>query len=155
MGRAAPPDLGLEAAVRGQADTRAVRSATARARVEKAARGGHRVPGDRPPLLPFQENPKPQRLYTWIGNADSQGANYRDTEIEYVPAVGAFPNGAILYGCEDMSGKVLEWIRRLLDSYPYPDAPTPIAKRENPAADGRRVLRGAAFDLSARFVRCA
>ena len=76
-------------------------------------------------------------------------------------AVGCFPNGASPYGCEDMSGNVLEWTRSLWGK----DWQTPEFKYPYRLDDGRenldesdeirRVLRGGAFDGNDWYVRCA
>jgi formylglycine-generating enzyme required for sulfatase activity len=101
------------------------------------------------------------RTYPWGQHADSERANYSDTEIGTTTAVGCFPGGASPYGCEDMSGNVWEWTRSLwgkdLDKpefrYPYDR----MDGRENlGAADSvLRLRRGGAFNLDAGFARCA
>jgi len=75
--------------------------------------------------------------------------------------VGIFPGGQTPYGCLDMSGNVWEWTRSLWGEewdkptfkYPYDSKDG----RENIDAPGGvlRVLRGGAFYLNRRYVRCA
>jgi formylglycine-generating enzyme required for sulfatase activity len=61
------------------------------------------------------------------------------------------PQGDSPYGCADMAGNVWEWCHTLYKPYPY-DAGD---GREDPKADGPRVLRGGAFYTNLRRVRCA
>ena len=95
---------------------------------EKAARGGD------------------GRIYPWGNEPDPEKANYVDTGLGGTSAVGCFPGGASLYGCEELSGNVWEWTRSLYADDPYPPEGPQRQARENPAAEGRRVLRGGAFD---------
>jgi formylglycine-generating enzyme required for sulfatase activity len=119
---------------------------------EKATRGGLQVPTrpvtGRPSGLPaptrLRANPKPKRRYPWGDHPDANRANYDQTGIGETSAVGCFPEGASLYGCEEMSGNVWEWTRSLWGPYPYSEE-RERRKRENPARHDRRVLRGGAF----------
>jgi len=79
------------------------------------------------------------REYPWGAEASPERANYGDTRILEPSTVGCFPGGASPYGCEEMSGNVLEWTRSLPQE----------------AESGLRVLRGGAFDLDAGYARCA
>ena len=103
---------------------------------EKAARGG---PGVGVRVFPWGNEPDPER------------ANYEDTGIGTTSAVGCFPGGARPYGVEDLSGNVWEWCHSLYKPYPY----RVDGGREDPRAEGGRVLRGGAFSDVARLVRCA
>ncbi len=133
---------------------------------EKAARGGLEIP-DNPVISPvnnlsnaeslgnkIKANPKPKRDYPWeINEVDQNNANYEDTGIGATSAVGCFTAGASPYGCEEMSGNVLEWTRSEYVDYPY----NPNDGRENleASSDKSRVLRGGSFFSSLRSVRCA
>jgi formylglycine-generating enzyme required for sulfatase activity len=139
---------------------------------EKAARGGLRVfrRGSAPtrPVRTglkgvtwsedeLEPNEIPQRRYPWGPNPDHNLANYRDTGIGTTSAIGVFPGGASPYGCEEMSGNVWEWTRSLWTLYPYPERPKDVKKREalDASSGVSRVLRGGAFHLDDRYVRCA
>ena len=91
------------------------------------------------------------RFFPWGNEPDPNRANYDDTGIGTTSAVGCFPGGASPYGVEDLSGNVWEWCHSLYEPYPYclDDG------RENPKAEGFRVLRGGAFANGAGLVRCA
>lgn len=139
---------------------------------EKAARGGETISvepviislGDRwedVAATELRSNPHPQRRYPWSDTPEPDRANYDETNIGTTSAVGCFPDGASPYGVEEMSGNVWEWTRSLWGTdwqkpdfvYPY----KPQDGREDLAAPQivLRVLRGGAFHLYERLVRCA
>jgi formylglycine-generating enzyme required for sulfatase activity len=101
------------------------------------------------------------RRYPWGADPDSNRANYGDTGIGDISAVGCFPGGVSPYGVEDLSGNVWEWTRSLWGegwgeltfTYPY----DPADGREDASAgnDVYRVLRGGAFTYNPNFARCA
>jgi formylglycine-generating enzyme required for sulfatase activity len=99
------------------------------------------------------------RIYPWGPEFDPERANTHESGIGGVSTVGCFPNGASVYGCEEMSGNVLEWTRSLwgedspLFSYPY----EPLDGRENLKAPARvvRILRGGLYCWASRFAQCA
>ena len=95
------------------------------------------------------------RIYPWGSKPDPNRANYDKTGLNATSAVGCFPGGASPYACEEMSGNVWEWACGLFGDYAYPPEGTERQRREDPAAGGRRVLRGGAFYLDARSARCA
>jgi formylglycine-generating enzyme required for sulfatase activity len=85
------------------------------------------------------------RDYPWEGGSDPERANYGETGIGEPSTVGCFPDGASPFGCEEMSGNVLEWTRALWGE----------DGREDPSSSGPRVLRGGAFVDDASYLRCA
>jgi formylglycine-generating enzyme required for sulfatase activity/energy-coupling factor transporter ATP-binding protein EcfA2 len=101
------------------------------------------------------------RIYPWGNEPDPKRANYSDTGIGTTSAVGAFPDGASPYGLLDLSGNVYEWTRSLwgkdLDEpdFKYPYDPSDGRESLEAGDSHLRVLRGGAFYLSPRYVRCA
>jgi len=91
------------------------------------------------------------RQYPWGNEFDPAKCNTRESGPGETTPVGQYPDGASPYGALDMAGNVWEWCSSLYESYPY----DPGDGRENLEAEGRRVLRGGAFNGGARFVRCA
>jgi formylglycine-generating enzyme required for sulfatase activity len=92
------------------------------------------------------------RIYPWGDAVPTDDlCNFNDSGRGTTPVGRYSPQGDSPYGCADMAGNVWEWTRSLHDSYPY----DPADGREDSEVDGPRVLRGGAFDDSARFVRCA
>ena len=65
--------------------------------------------------------------------------------------MGIFPGSASPYGALDMAGNIWEWCHSLYKHYPYgvDDG------REDPEADGRRVLRGGSWFYFQYGARCA
>ncbi|MFN8463898.1 MAG: SUMF1/EgtB/PvdO family nonheme iron enzyme [Caldilineaceae bacterium] len=101
------------------------------------------------------------RLYPW-GSEEPQASRCNcDRRLEDTAPVGTCADGDSPYGAADMAGNVLEWTRSLWGTqvatpeYTYPYAAGD--GREDPNADRKmlRVLRGGAFNLGARCVRCA
>jgi formylglycine-generating enzyme required for sulfatase activity len=102
---------------------------------EKAARGQHNC------------------TYPWGNASDSERANYGDTGIGTTSAVGCFPSGASPYGVEDMSGNIWEWTCSLFERYPY--CSEDGRENLNAGDEIHRVIRGGAFDVNYRDVRCS
>ncbi|MBU0655854.1 MAG: SUMF1/EgtB/PvdO family nonheme iron enzyme [Gammaproteobacteria bacterium] len=110
---------------------------------EKAARGG------------LENNPAPQRRYPWVNNEiGDEYLNYNQS-INHVTTPGVYPQGASLYGCQDMAGNVWEWTRGEYAEYPYPAVFTKEWQNRSFANGDQAVcvLRGGAFRSSRRFVR--
>jgi formylglycine-generating enzyme required for sulfatase activity len=93
------------------------------------------------------------RMYPWEGKFDPERAN-SETRIRTVSAVGCFPGGASPYGCEEVSGNVLEWTRSMYKHYPY-DPSDGRESMEEDSAQSFRVLRGGSFISDSRDAPCA
>ena len=131
---------------------------------EMAARGGLKILdvakiamladldfGGSETLLDPGDNGQPQRRYPWGNELDANRVNYGHTGIGDTSAVGCFPGGASPYGCEEMSGNVLEWCAtKWQKNYQDYQNDNSIDRTDVP-----RVLRGGAFYDSDRSVRCA
>jgi formylglycine-generating enzyme required for sulfatase activity len=93
-------------------------------------------------------------IYPWGNRFEATRANTAETGIGETSAVGCFPTGASPYGLMDMSGNVWEWTRSLGEvTYPY--KATDGRENLHAPANSSRVLRGGAFWLHHRDVRCA
>jgi formylglycine-generating enzyme required for sulfatase activity len=101
------------------------------------------------------------RIYPWGNQWVSGRCNSRENRLDWTTSVHAYPQGASPYGVLDMAGNVWEWTRNLWgQSWERPDYRYLYRStdgRENPDAgpEGLRVLRGGAFDVNRRLVRCA
>ena len=97
------------------------------------------------------------RIYPWGNEWDAACCNTLEGGRGVTTPVGTYPRGASPYGLLDMAGNVWEWTRSVWGEYPYPSDAKEQARREALQAptDQARVLRGGAFDVIPRLVRCA
>ncbi len=145
---------------------------------EKAARGGAMIL-DAPQIgqassvgvlmettAAFVPNPKPWRRYPASGAAVGEMFNIEPAGIGATSACGAFPSGASIYGCQDLSGNVWEytgsawgpWNGKALlieNQYGYPYLAWDGREKEDLGRDMSRVLRGGSCNNEARNARCA
>jgi len=117
---------------------------------EKAAKGGLKVPkhqlvaaisANMDNRVPLRDNPIPDRRYPWGEIFEPRYANFSQSGIGTTSAVGAFPDGHSLYGCEELGGSVWEWVQSEWADYPY----NARDGREELNSTSPRVLRGGAF----------
>lgn len=94
-----------------------------------------------------------RRSYAWGEGADPTKMNFDQTGIGSTSAVGAFPAGVSLFGCEDMSGNVWEWTMTKRTNV-YKDYDKKVDNRPD-GSEESRVWRGGAFDGSGFSARCA
>jgi formylglycine-generating enzyme required for sulfatase activity len=99
------------------------------------------------------------QIYPWGNEVDSEKANFYETGIGRVSAVGCFPGGASPSSCEEMSGNVWEWTRSLWGEhwalYKYPYVRGDGREDLNTSPQMSFVLRGGSvLDFSSR-ARCA
>jgi formylglycine-generating enzyme required for sulfatase activity len=89
-----------------------------------------------------------KRFYPYGNIFDPEKDNVRDTGILRPSAVGIFPNAALFYGVQEMSGNVWEWcLTQWRESYKD--------KEDNSIeSTNSRVLRGGAYGYDADWTRC-
>jgi formylglycine-generating enzyme required for sulfatase activity len=92
------------------------------------------------------------RIYPWGPEPDPNRANYGETGIGGPSTVGCFPSGKSPYGCEEMSGNVWEWTLSQWASYAREERGN---VNRSDSEERLRVVRGGAYFLSSRLVRCA
>lgn len=94
------------------------------------------------------------RRYPWGDTFDEDRCNvdaHGALRLETTPVGHYSPDGDSPYGLADMAGNVWEWTGSLYRPYPY----HPTDGREDPAAQGARVVRGGAFDEGPLAARSA
>ncbi len=121
---------------------------------EKAARGedGRRFPwGNDPPGRARQGNFADESAKR-VDPAWRIVDGYDDGFVHTAP-VGSFPDGATLYGAQDMLGNVWEWVNDIYSESEYTAAArvSPRGPMEGP----QRVLRGGSWDSTPNFLRVA
>jgi formylglycine-generating enzyme required for sulfatase activity len=91
------------------------------------------------------------RIYPWGNHWDANRVNTWEGHVLRPTPVGVYPGGATWEGIHDMSGNVWEWTRSLYRPYPIRAGDG----REDPAAEGYRVVRGGSWLSDRRLARCA
>ncbi len=90
------------------------------------------------------------RRYPWGETFEPSRANTYEGHLRRPTPVGIYPRGATPEGVEELSGNVWEWTSTLYRPYEY----RADDGREEPEAEGARVLRGGSFNDAARDARC-
>lgn len=96
-----------------------------------------------------QSGAERERAYPWGDGFDPEKCNTWESGIHVTSPVGIFPHGRRPDGPEEMAGNVWEWTSSLYKPYPY----KPDDGREDPAAEGSRVLRGGSWRHPADHAR--
>jgi toxoflavin biosynthesis protein ToxD len=91
------------------------------------------------------------RLYPWGDRRPTHALCNHDMLVGAPTPVDHYPKNVSPYGVCDLAGNVGEWTSSLYRPYPYHAADG----REDPGADGLRIVRGGAFGLTAWNARCA
>jgi formylglycine-generating enzyme required for sulfatase activity len=91
------------------------------------------------------------RRFAWGDAWDPARCNSSESRLGQPSPVGVYPHGATPDGLHDLSGNVYEWTGTLYRPYRY----DPTDGREDPLADGLRVMRGGSWYVGRTNVRCA
>ncbi|WP_298819277.1 formylglycine-generating enzyme family protein [Chloroflexus sp.] len=91
------------------------------------------------------------RRFPWGDTFSPELANTRESGRAAPNPPGVYRNGRSPFGIEDMAGNVWEWTSSLDRPYPY----RADDGREDPAAPGRRILRGGCYANPQGYARCA
>ena len=91
------------------------------------------------------------RSFPWGNEWRPDYANTSEGGAATTTPVGAYPQAASPYGCQDMCGNVWEWTASLDRVYPYNQRDG----REQVRAAGRRILRGGCYANPHGYARCA
>jgi len=98
-----------------------------------------------------RRTPADGRRYPWGADWDAARCNASESRLDQPSPVGIYPHGATPDGLFDLAGNVYEWTVSLYRPYPY----QPNDGREDPLADGLRVMRGGSWYVGRDRVRCA
>ncbi len=91
------------------------------------------------------------RRFPWGNEFQPTFANTRESGRAAPNPPGTYPAGRSPFGIEDMAGNVWEWTASLDRPYPY----RADDGRNDPAAPGRRILRGGCYANPHGYARCA
>ena len=95
---------------------------------------------------------KVKQRFPWGGNdPNSDNANLFENGFWSVAPVGAFPDGANPYGCQQMIGDVWEWTTS--DYVPYPGFKTEFVEYNDKWFVNQKVLRGGSFATPQSHIR--
>jgi formylglycine-generating enzyme required for sulfatase activity len=91
------------------------------------------------------------RIYPWGDRQPTAELCNYDLQLGRTTPVGQYAKNVSPYGALDLAGNVGEWTSSLYRPYPY----RVDDGREDPAAEGVRVVRGGSFSLIRWNARCA
>ncbi|WKZ39508.1 MAG: SUMF1/EgtB/PvdO family nonheme iron enzyme [Anaerolineales bacterium] len=90
------------------------------------------------------------REWSWGNEFDVNKCNFKGSNIGTTTPVGSFsPDGDSPYGCADMIGNVLEWVRTQAASYKYYKFENQEDITGNLTEKEKRIVRGGSFDENA------
>ena len=92
-----------------------------------------------------------RRRYPWGDDWEEGRCNSSESRLNRPNPVGVYPHGATPDGIEELAGNVYDWTVGIFKGYPY----DPNDGREDPLADGLRVVRGGSWYVRKEMVRCA
>jgi formylglycine-generating enzyme required for sulfatase activity len=97
------------------------------------------------------------RIYPWGNEWDETRLNSSESGPGNTTPVGQYsPDGDSPYGAADMSGNVWEWCADWYDREEYQRrAKSTVRDPQGPKEGASRMLRGGAFTINRRIVRCA
>ncbi|WP_295394700.1 SUMF1/EgtB/PvdO family nonheme iron enzyme [uncultured Thiodictyon sp.] len=91
------------------------------------------------------------RRFPWGNRWDPELANTTEGQVLRTTPVGAYPQGASAAGVQDLAGNGWEWCASLYRDYPI----RPGDGRDDPVAEGHRVVRGGSWINPSRLARSA
>lgn len=91
--------------------------------------------------------------YPWGENPPDPGLANNKMAVGDTRPVGSYPNGASVYGVEDMGSNVREWVSDWYDPNYY--SVSPRENPQGPASGEEKVLKGAAFGDPDSYTRPA
>ncbi|MEZ4868845.1 MAG: SUMF1/EgtB/PvdO family nonheme iron enzyme [Caldilineaceae bacterium] len=92
-----------------------------------------------------------RRRYPWGNEWDANACNWQGSKLNRTNPVGVFAFSATTDGLHELAGNVYEWTATRYRGYPY----RADDGREDPNAEGRRVMRGGSWAVDRTRVRCA
>ena len=91
------------------------------------------------------------RRYPWGNEWAAHACNWQGSKLARTNPVGVFAFSATPDGLHELAGNVYEWTTTRYRDYPY----RADDGREDPTAEGRRVMRGGGWSVDQTRVRCA
>ncbi len=95
------------------------------------------------------------RRYPYGPEHDPALCNTFETHVRRTTPVGVFPGGETPEGAADLTGNVFDWTTSIFDTDEYPYPYRAEDGREDPEAEGRRVLRGGSWYVLYQLARAS